>query len=126
MHNKGFTLIEVMVALMILSIVAITTTKVSSGYLKTVDGMRTRTLAHFVAQNAAADISINKEWISAKKEKKVTEQGKKWKITYTPKKLNSLQNKNIQVININVSEVIGSSKTGTGSDINIVISKTEE
>ena len=52
-HESGFTLIEVMVALAILAVVAVAASRASSAYLSSVDILRTRTLAHFVAQNAA-------------------------------------------------------------------------
>ena len=56
--ERGFTLIEVMVALAILAVVAVAASRASSAYLSSVDILKTRTLAHFVAQNAAADLRI--------------------------------------------------------------------
>ena len=57
-HERGFTLIEVMVALAILAVVTVAASRASSAYLSSVDVLRTRTLAQFVAQNAAADLRI--------------------------------------------------------------------
>ena len=65
-YESGFTLIEVMVALAILAVVAVAASRASSAYLSSVDVLRTRTLAHFVAQNAAADLRIQETWLTAK------------------------------------------------------------
>ena len=66
-HERGFTLIEVMVALAILAVVAVAASRASSAYLSSVDVLRTRTLAQFVAQNAAADLRIQDTWLTANK-----------------------------------------------------------
>lgn len=57
-YESGFTLIEVMVALAILAVVAVAASRASSAYLSSVETLRTRTLAHFVAQNAASDLKF--------------------------------------------------------------------
>ncbi len=128
-RQTGFTLIEVMVALMILALVAVTATKVSSGYLRTVDGMRTRTLAHFVAQNVATDLQINSEksWLTSVKKQTVKEQGRQWQVTLTPKELKGSADKNLQRVNIHVVEMLeNSDKTGTGTELNISLLKEEK
>ncbi len=124
--QTGFTLIEVMVALMILALVAVTATKVSSGYLRTVEGMRTRTLAHFVAQNVATDLQINadKSWLTSVKKQMVKEQGRQWQVTLTPKEFTGSVDKNLQRVNIHVVEILeNSEKTGTGTELNISLLK---
>ena len=63
-RERGFTLIEVMVALAILAVVAVAASRASGAYLKSVDILRTRTLAHFVAQNAAAELRIQETWLT--------------------------------------------------------------
>ncbi len=128
--DAGFTLIEVMVALMILAVVAVTASQASSGYLRTVDGMKTRTLAHFVAQNMATDLMINEGWLSSGKQSTVTEQGYQWQVTYTPSPLDKISNisnqQQLQQVNIHVVKVLeNTNKTGTGTDISIVLSKPQ-
>ncbi len=128
--GTGFTLIEVMVALMILAVVAVTATRASSGYLRTVDGMKTRTLAHFVAQNMATDLIINEKWLTASKQEMVAEQGHQWQVTYTPSTVDNLPNlakeqqQALQLVTINVAKVLDDpTKTGTGSEVRVLLSK---
>ncbi len=128
--DAGFTLIEVMVALMILAVVAVTASQASSGYLRTVDGMKMRTLAHFVAQNMATDLMINEGWLNGDKQSTVTEQGHQWQVTYTSAPLDKMSNisnqQQLQQVNINVVKVLeNTNKTGTGTDISIVLSKPQ-
>lgn len=78
--QRGFTLIEVMVALAILAVVAVAASRASAGYLRSVETLKTRTLAHFVAQNAAADLRINKTWLSGDQSQRVSEQGRDWQV----------------------------------------------
>lgn len=130
LQQSGFTLIEVMVALMIFSIVAFSASQASRGYLRTIDGMRTRTLAHFVAQNTAAELEMNEQWLNAASSQQKTQQGRTWMVKLTP---SVTQNPNIQTIEINVTEVVSNSNggnqkssSGTGSNISITLSKPDE
>lgn len=81
-QQHGFTLIEVMVALAILAVVAVAASQASMGYLKIVEGMKSRTYAQFVAQNAAAKLRINQDWLSANRSETVTQQGYAWQVQY--------------------------------------------
>ncbi len=74
--ERGFTLIEVMVALAILAVVAVAASRASSAYLSSVDVLKTRTLAHFVAQNAAADLRIQQTWLTANSTQTINAQGR--------------------------------------------------
>lgn len=82
-HERGFTLIEVMVALAILAVVAVAASRASSAYLSSVDTLRTRTLAHFVAQNTAADLHIQKTWLTANRTQTINAQGRDWQVVIT-------------------------------------------
>lgn len=99
--QQGFTLVEVMVALAILAVVGVAASQASSSYIKSVDGLRTRTLAHFVAQNMAVQLQIQKAWLTKAKTENLTQQGRNWTLTYTPSKTLT---PNIQSVTINVRE----------------------
>jgi general secretion pathway protein I len=84
-HNRshsqaGFTLIEVMVALAIFSLTAVALMRSAIGYMNAVEGLETRTLAHFVAMNEAANITVTQAWLEGTAERRVEEQGRDWQI----------------------------------------------
>lgn len=111
--QQGFTLVEVMVALAILAVVAVAASRASASYIKSVDGLRTRTLAHFVAQNMAAQLQIQKAWLTKSKTENLTQQGRNWTLTYTPSKTLT---PNIQSVTINVRESMGESAINTSTN----------
>lgn len=125
--EQGFTLIEVMVALAILAVVAVTAARTSMGYLQTFDGMKQRTLAHFVAQNAAVQLKLNDAWLTAPKTEKIQQQGKTWQISYTPKPLSNqiISTANMQLVSINVQQVNDAenngAKVGVGNSIEVAL-----
>lgn len=79
-HQKGFTLLEVMVALAIFAVAAVALTKAGMNYVNTVEGIETRTLAHFVAMNEAANMTVTQAWLEGSAEHNVEEQGRRWQI----------------------------------------------
>ncbi len=80
LRQKGFTLLEVMVALAIFAVAAVALTKAGMSYVNAVDGMKTRTLAHFVAMNEAANMTVTQAWLEGTAERRVEEQGQRWQI----------------------------------------------
>lgn len=60
---KGFTLLEILVALTILSIATMVSLKCSSSMVHNVLGLKERSLAHWVAMNRAAEIKLDRQWI---------------------------------------------------------------
>ncbi|MDM8560408.1 type II secretion system minor pseudopilin GspI [Candidatus Parabeggiatoa sp. HSG14] len=60
--NKGFTLLEVLVALAILAIALAAVMKVSIENTENIRYLRDKTLAHWVAMNVLAEISIMEKW----------------------------------------------------------------
>lgn len=130
--QAGFTLIEVMVALAILAVVAVVASQASMGYLKTIDGMKSRTYAQFVAQNAATQLRINRDWLKANRIEQITQQGYIWQVQYQI--VPDLPNlpKNLQVVDIivhpanqsNASQVTDKARIASaGSQMRLVLSK---
>ena len=121
--ESGFTLIEVMVALAILAVVAVAASRASSAYLSSVDILRTRTLAHFVAQNAAADLRIQESWLTANKTQTINAQGRDWQLTMT---VSNAITPALKEVNIAVAPIIDGQTRTVVTDINIMLSNTEQ
>jgi len=62
MKNKGFTLIEVMVALAIIAIALAALIKASGNHTRSAAYLKSKTLAHYVAMNEVANLQIEKAW----------------------------------------------------------------
>lgn len=58
---KGFTLIEVLVALTIFAVVAVSTSLAASNYANTVGHLEKQTFAYFALKNRMAEIAIKQE-----------------------------------------------------------------
>ena len=98
--NKGFTLIEVVVALAIFAVAAMALTKVAMQYTQSTANAILRTKAQFVAQNEISMMMINREWLSGTKSTKHATQGKPWEVV---KKADPTQSPNVQKIDVQVS-----------------------
>ena len=122
-HERGFTLIEVMVALAILAVVAVAASRASSAYLSSVDVLRTRTLAQFVAQNAAADLRIQDTWLTANKTQTINAQGRDWQVTMTA--TDSITPA-LKQVNITVAPIIDGQTRSAVTDINVILSNAEQ
>ena len=97
MKTKGFTLLEVMVALAIFATAAVALTKL--GMQSTANAVL-RTKAQFVAMNEAAMMQINREWMQGTSSKQVTSQGETWQVDKTAQATIS---PNVQRIEIQIS-----------------------
>ncbi|MFK3989410.1 type II secretion system minor pseudopilin GspI [Psychrobacter sp. NPDC064578] len=122
-HESGFTLIEVMVALAILAVVAVAASRASSAYLSSVDVLRTRTLAHFVAQNAAADLRIQETWLTANRTQTINAQGRDWQVVMT---VSDAITPALKEINIAVAPIIDGQTRTAVTDINVILSNAEQ
>lgn len=122
-RESGFTLIEVMVALAILAVVSVAASRASSAYLNSVDVLRTRTLAHFVAQNAAADLRIQETWLTANRTQAITAQGRDWQVTMT---IADTLTPVLKEVNITVAPIVDGQARTTVTDINVVLSNAEQ
>lgn len=79
---RGFTLIEVMVALAIFAVAAIALTRAGISYSQGVASLNDRTQAHWVAMNEAARLRIEQTWPEGSGDRDVEEQGRKWRIHF--------------------------------------------
>ena len=122
-HERGFTLIEVMVALAILAVVAVAASRASSAYLSSVDVLRTRTLAQFVAQNAAADLRIQDTWLTANKTQTINAQGRDWQVRMTA---TDAITPALKQVNIAVTPIIDGQTRSAVTDINVILSNAEQ
>jgi general secretion pathway protein I len=61
---RGFTLLEILVALAILSIVVLGFLRGNSTMIANADYLRQKTLAHWVAMNRAAELRLAGQWLS--------------------------------------------------------------
>ncbi|MCW8931065.1 MAG: type II secretion system minor pseudopilin GspI [Gammaproteobacteria bacterium] len=89
--QKGFTLIEIIIALMVISVALGAVIATTSNSIKHGAHIKDKTIALWVAQNAIADISIRKDWLSTgMKTQDVTMSGRQWfiknNVTQTPDK----------------------------------------
>lgn len=122
-REKGFTLIEVMVALAILAVVAVAASRASSAYLSSVEVLRTRTLAHFVAQNVAADLRIQDTWLTANRTQTINAQGRDWQVVMT---VSDAITPSLKKVNIAVAPIIEGQTRPTVTDIDVLLSNTEQ
>ena len=100
MKVKGFTLLEVMVALAIFATAATALTKVAMQYTQATSNAILRTKAQFVALNEIALMEMNQEWLQGTQSKQTTQQGKTWQIDKTAQ---STISPNVQRIEVHVS-----------------------
>lgn len=100
MKSKGFTLLEVMVALAIFAVITVALTKVAMQYTQSTSNAILRTKAQFVAMNEVAMMEINQEWLQGTQSKQVTSQGETWQID---KSAQSTISPNVQKIDLQVS-----------------------
>lgn len=73
LKSKGFTLIEVMVALAIIAIALASLIKASGNHTNSAAYLKSKTLAHYVAMNEVAKIQIEKAWPDLGTKKDVTD-----------------------------------------------------
>ena len=100
MRAKGFTLLEVMVALAIFATAAMALSNVAMQYTQATANAVLRSKAQFVALNEIAYMEINREWMSGTASKQVTQQGERWQID---KKAQATISPNVQRIDVQVS-----------------------
>ena len=88
-YAKGFTLLEVMVALAVIALALAAATSAVSGNIRNASGLQQRTYAHWVAMNKLTEMQLAKQWPATKTTKGSSLMAKQewyWstKVTKTP------------------------------------------
>lgn len=65
-HIRGFTLLEVMVALAVIALALAAGTSAISGNIRNASGLQQRTYAHWVAMNKLAEMQLANQWPAIK------------------------------------------------------------
>lgn len=60
--HRGFTLIEVMVALSIFGVAALAALNAASSHLTSISDIQNKTMAQYVASNRLVDLSLQQQW----------------------------------------------------------------
>ena len=100
MKAKGFTLLEVMVALAIFALAALALSQVAMQYGQATYNSDLKTKAQFVALNEQALMEIKKEWLTGTDSKQITQQGLTWQVDKTSQ---ATVSPNVQRIDIQIS-----------------------
>lgn len=84
MRQRGFTLIEVLVALMIFGLIATAASQVGSRYIGTFERVRDLTLASWVASNEMNQVRLQENFPSvAENSKEIEYGGSRWRVITT-------------------------------------------
>lgn len=80
--SRGFTLIEVMIALLVFGLIATAAAEVGSQYISSYERVRDKTLAAWIADNRIAEIRLQKKLPAISENAKDTDYGPyRWQVT---------------------------------------------
>lgn len=83
---KGFTLLEVLVALAVFAVAAIALMRVSESQLRLSSKLEDKTFAHWIALNMISEMQSNQDWPSIGEQTgKVAMVGREWKVIVNTK-----------------------------------------
>lgn len=83
-RQRGFTLLEIMVALAILSLVCLAVSTTSGTAVDNAGYLKERTLATWVAMNRAAELELARKWVAVSAADSTAEMaGRKWSVKVT-------------------------------------------
>ena len=98
-NDEGFTLLELLVAVAILTIVALTSLSNNSTIISNNSYLSEKTLAHWVAMNKAAELRLAGVWLTGKQEGVAIMAEQKWRWIISGK---TTPDPDIQLLNIEV------------------------
>ncbi len=82
--RRGFTLIEILVALAVLSIISMAVMNSGGAAVENAAYLKNRTLAHWVAMNKAAELQLSPEWVAVATVQGAAEMaGREWRWSVT-------------------------------------------
>ncbi|OQW94150.1 MAG: type II secretion system protein GspI [Beggiatoa sp. IS2] len=99
-NQRGFTLLEVLVALAVLAIALAAIIKVASENAENARYLRDKTLAHWVAMNVLTDIQVRESWLSPGKQQGTAMMADRewfWTVTVTKTVDEELRRVDVQV-----------------------------
>ena len=85
--------------------------------------LKTRTLAHFVAQNTAADLQIQEVWLTSNRVQTINEQGRDWQVSTI---LADTLSPSLKQVTISVAPVIEGQARPAVTDITFMLSDSKQ
>lgn len=98
--ESGFTLIEVMVALIIFAVLSVTLLVRLGDNIRSEQYLESKTVANLVAENVLTELRVKEEWSAVRNDNKVVNMaGQNWqvKIVVTDTKIENLRKVDVQV-----------------------------
>ena len=99
--NRGFTLIEILIALAVLALAMSAVIKAASDYTVSQAHLRDRTMATWVARNVLAEFQLKKDWPSVGEQKGTLEMGRqewRWLARTTQTDESALRRMDVEVM----------------------------
>ena len=79
--QRGFTLLEVLVALAVFSVAAMSLMKVSESQFRVSQHLEEKTFAHWIALNVITEMQVNQDWPSIGEQTgKISMASREWKV----------------------------------------------
>lgn len=106
--TRGFTLIEIMVALIIFAVLSVTLLVRLGDSIRSEQYLESKTLASLMAENVLADMRIKEEWSDVRSDNRtVNMAGQRWEVKIT---VTDTENENLRRVNVQVGPDTGRSR----------------